>query len=209
MSQSFDELCHWLELEGGTELYTLSELHDQLKELASGSEVYTIKRLKQRLIDHYKDVIFFAEVGGRHNVVCFRNMANYIINEKWYTNRRDTVEDETERIVKTAARLIQAQIRETEYSLASYPSNDEIKNINSNRKQVPQLLQSSFLKTLIVSELKQISIVLLLGDLIAFATWLANPSLLTSYISPDGTRGFCAHIFEKMVIIIQICHLLK
>ena len=157
MSQSFDELCHWLELEGGTELYTLSELHDQLKELASGSKVYTIKRLKQRLIDHYKDVIFFAEVGGRHNVVCFRNMANYIINEKWYTNRRDTVEDETERIVKTAARLIQAQIRETEYSLASYPSNDEIKNINSNRKQIPQLLQS-FLKTLIVSELKQISI---------------------------------------------------
>ena len=71
--------------------------------------------------------------GGRHNVVCFRNKANYTINEKWYTNERDTVEDETERIVKTAARL-QAQIRELNYSLASYPSNDEIKNINSRQK---------------------------------------------------------------------------
>ena len=79
-------------------------------------------------------MLYFAEVGGRHNVVCFRNKANYIINEKWYTNERDTVEDETERIVKTAARLIQAQIRETEYSLTLYPSNDEIKNTNSRQK---------------------------------------------------------------------------
>ena len=45
---------------------------------------------------------------------------------------------------------------------------------------------------------------LLLGDLMASATWLANQSLLISYIFPNGTRGFWAHIFEKMVVI-QIC----
>ena len=99
-------------------------MHDKLKELASGSEVYTIKRLKQRFMG-IKDVIFFAEVDGRHNV---GNMANYIISEKRCTNRRDTIEDKTECIVKTAIRLIQAQIRETEYSLASYPSNLIIKS---------------------------------------------------------------------------------
>ena len=77
MLQSFENLCYWLELQGGTDLYTLSELHEKMKELASGSEVYTIKRLKQKLLDQYKDVI----VEGRHNVVCCRNMAKHI-NEK-------------------------------------------------------------------------------------------------------------------------------
>ena len=138
-------------------MYTLSELHEKLEELASGSEVYTIKRLKQKLMDYYKDFIFFAEVEGRHNVVCFRNMAKFIVNEKWYLERKDTLEDESEHIVKTAAQLIQTQIRETEYDIASYLSSDEINNINCSRTQVPQLLQT-FLRTIISSELKQASI---------------------------------------------------
>ena len=52
-------------------MFILSELHKKMKELASGSEVYAIKRLKQKLLDHYKDVIVFAEVEGNHSVVCF------------------------------------------------------------------------------------------------------------------------------------------
>ena len=84
MLQLFENLCYWLELQGGTDLqlYTPSELHEKMKELASGSEVYTIKRLKQKLLDHYKDVI----VEGRHNVVCCKNMAKHI-NEKWSRRR--------------------------------------------------------------------------------------------------------------------------
>ena len=158
MLQPFENLCHWLEVEGGIELFSLSESYEKTKELASGYEVYTIKRLKQKLLDHYKDVIFFAEVEGRHNVVCFRNMAKHIINEKWYMERKDNVEEETEHVIKTAAQLIQAQIREAEYNLGSYPSNDEINNVNNCiRIKFPQLLQT-FLRTIISSELKQISI---------------------------------------------------
>ena len=77
MLQSFEQLCRWLEQDGGTELYTLSELHEKMEELALGSEIYTIKRLKQKLTDCYKDFIFFAEVEGHHNVVCFKNMAKF------------------------------------------------------------------------------------------------------------------------------------
>ena len=40
-------------------------------------------------------------------------------------------------------------------------------------------------------------------DLMTSATWLANPSLLMISF-PDGTRGFLAHIFEKMVVVIHI-----
>jgi len=69
-------------------------------------------------------------------------MAKFIVNEKWYSERKDNVEDESECIVKTAAQLIQAQIREAEYDLGLYPSNDEINNISSSRIHVPQLLQN-------------------------------------------------------------------
>ena len=66
--------------------------------------------------------------------------------------RKDNVEEETERIITTAAQLIQAQIREAECDLGLYPSNDEINNVNCSRKKVPQLLQT-FLKTIISTEL--------------------------------------------------------
>jgi len=52
---------------------------------------------------------------------------------------------------------MQAQIREAEYDLGLYPSNDEINNISSSRIHVPQLLQI-FLRTSISSELTQVSI---------------------------------------------------
>ena len=40
-----------------------------------------------------------AEVNGRENVVCFRDMTSLIINDKWYEAKRDNVEDESERIM--------------------------------------------------------------------------------------------------------------
>jgi len=61
MLQSFEQLCRWLEQDGGTELYTLSELHEKMEELALGSEIYTIKRLKQKLTDRYKDFIYLLK----------------------------------------------------------------------------------------------------------------------------------------------------
>ena len=28
--------------------------------------------------------IFFAEMDGKSDIVCYRNMANFIVNESWY-----------------------------------------------------------------------------------------------------------------------------
>ena len=80
-------LCQWL-------LYTLAELHDKMTEFSGGSDVYTPKWLKQKLHEYYEDFIFFAEVEGRGNVLCFRNMAGYIINDKWYFVKKENIEEE-------------------------------------------------------------------------------------------------------------------
>ena len=157
MLQWFKMLCQWLESEAGAESYTLTELHNKMKKISDNSEVYTVKRLKQKLQEHYKEFIFFAEVEGRGNVVCFKNMAKYIINEKWYSDKKANIEDEAERIVITTAKIIRAEIREKEYSSDSYPTNDDISNIEKSREWIPRHLQT-LMKTIVSSELKQNSI---------------------------------------------------
>ena len=61
--------------------------------------------------------MYFAEIDGRPNIVCFRTTASSIINEKWYNDRKTKVEDEAERIVETAAKIILSEIRAIEYNM--------------------------------------------------------------------------------------------
>ena len=123
MLKWFKVLIEWLESESGAELYTLTELHSKMVEFADGDGdgVYTIKRMKQKLQEHYKEHIFFANVEGRENVVCFKNMAKYIINEKWQSSK-NSMEDKAEWIVSTAAKIIRDEIREKIYDCKSYPA---------------------------------------------------------------------------------------
>ena len=85
-------------------MYTLSESHAKMEELSDSSEIYSIKRFKQKLQEHYGDSIFFAEVGGH---LCFKDLAKHIVNEKWYSERKESI-DEVERILTAAAKLIKA-----------------------------------------------------------------------------------------------------
>ena len=122
MLKWFNILVEWLESESGAELYTITELHFKMIEFSDGADVYTIKRLKQKLQELYQEHIFFANVEGRENVVCFKNMAKYIINEKWQSSR-DSMEDKAEWIVSTAAKIIRDEIQEKLYDCKTYPPN--------------------------------------------------------------------------------------
>ena len=57
----------------------------------------------------------------------------------------------------TAAKIIRAEIREKEYNSDSYPTNDNISNIEKSREWIPRHLQT-LMKTIVSSELKQNSI---------------------------------------------------
>ncbi len=81
----FRLLINWLDSESGAELYTLSEFHSKM---AEGSDAYNIKKwFKRKLQEHYKEHIFFSTVEGQDDVVCFKNMANYVINHKWQSSK--------------------------------------------------------------------------------------------------------------------------
>ena len=46
--------------------------------LAESTNVYTFKWLKNKLKENYREHIFFAEIKGRANVVCFKDLASYL-----------------------------------------------------------------------------------------------------------------------------------
>ena len=157
MYQRFVEMCEWLEA-ADDDVYTLYDLQDKLSELSNNDEnVYSIVHLKRKLQEHYGDHLFFASVGNRKNVICFRNMAESIINDKWYSDRSTSVGDESIRVVTAAAKLIRAQIRESQFKCDEYPIESDFTNVDSAKEWVPKLL-TVFLENIIKPPTKQTSI---------------------------------------------------
>ena len=77
----FDQTCEWLENENN--LFTLKDFEDQMKVFADREAVFGAKWIKKKLQEKYSDNIFFAEVAGRKNVICFKIMASYIASDTW------------------------------------------------------------------------------------------------------------------------------
>ena len=100
----FDQTCEWLENENN--LFTLKDFESQMKVFADGEEVFGAKWIKKKLQEKYSDNIFFAEVAGRKNVIYFKDVASYIVSDTWYAERKEHINDEAKRIIKTAAKLV-------------------------------------------------------------------------------------------------------
>jgi len=149
-----EELCRWMEEDGESELLTLSDLEQKALDIGGGSEFYSQVWLKEKLTERYGNHIVFAEVRGRKNVICWKKMASYIINTRWYEDRKIDVDDDSERIVITAAKLLKAAIREASYSTDAYPSSTEFADVQSARSWIPRLL-NSFLDHLVHSDIKK------------------------------------------------------
>ena len=76
-------MCEWLEKDSDCELYTLQELLAKMEELTSGNEsTYSERSLQSKLKEKYRDHIYFANLPGRPNIVCFRDMVLYILYEQ-------------------------------------------------------------------------------------------------------------------------------
>ena len=168
MLKAFDKLCDWLEVSAEQDTYTLTELQQRMttyvdmhtpsadNNQSTDNRVYSMKHLKRKLIEKYGDHICFATVAGRKDVVCFSEMCSFIVSQKWYNDKKDaSVADKSERIVLAAAKLIAAQIRETDFDKVWYPSTAEM--VSESSAVIPTLLQM-FLSSLITCRLKQRSL---------------------------------------------------
>ena len=153
MLEGFSKVCEWLENDADGDLYTLKEVHNKMSELNGDAPCYTIKSLKYKLKEHYGENLYFAELPGRPNLVCFKDMANFILNDL----KKNSIRTSNDVIV-AAAKIIKADdIRQMENSMEEYPSIESLDCIEYAKVWVPESLQI-FLNHIISSELKRISI---------------------------------------------------
>ena len=149
-------LCNWLENKG--DLYSISELHEQMISLApSNSEVYSSHQyLKKKLQEKYCEAIFFAEINGKSDVLCFRDTAGDIIRKYW-DERKDNTDDSKSFVIAAAKILISELRSKTDFDVIHYPNSSDIADVESNKLWLPELLRV-FMETLIKDPLKQASI---------------------------------------------------
>ena len=54
--------------------------------------------------------------------MCLRDVAGYILSDKWYAERKSNTADVRRHIIEAATSLLAAEIREQNYSTEVYPA---------------------------------------------------------------------------------------
>ena len=75
---------------------------------------------EKKLKDRYKEHVKFVAADGKTTTACFKDMINYLINEKWYENKLGDKNDEVQRIIITTAKLVMEDIRSKKYDSECY-----------------------------------------------------------------------------------------
>jgi hypothetical protein len=139
--------------ENDDEQITLSDLRQKMCECLAvrgcNKEPYTEKYLRQKLEDYFGDSIIVTCIRGKANVVTFRSTAEKIVrqfSQEKNVNRES--EEEKLRIIKTAAKLLLADIKSMDTSRDEYPSRSDMENTQKNLEYILASLQL-FLTTLL------------------------------------------------------------
>ena len=108
----------------------------------AGSEecAYSQKCLEKKLEDKYSHHIRFVQSGENATKICLRNMVDYLVTEEWYNQRMSNAEDEVERIIKTAAKLIIENIRPVKFENEFYPAKESMGDVTANKEWLPPYL---------------------------------------------------------------------
>jgi len=137
------------------ELLTLQDVTDKARLLTGDSDsVFSEKYIKQKLIERYGEHIQFSEVRGRRNLICWKQMASFMVNQKWYNDQKRNA---GEHIVVTAAKLLRATIRGASYNTDFYPSTADVQDTDCANQWLPSLLQL-FMHHLICPSVKKTAV---------------------------------------------------
>ena len=104
---------------------------------------------QNKLAEKYKGCIAFVSREGKSNITLM-NRAARVLTEKWYLERRSKIQDDTARIIRTAAVLLKEAIKNHESDATTYPTSEDIR---SPVNQTPDLL-ALFLKEMFTSQIK-------------------------------------------------------
>ena len=120
---SFEKICKWVDKEGDCAKFTIRDLQEQIKK--TSKEAYTAQYMKQNSKEHYGEYIYFSEFPGRSDIICFKELADFILNEKKKKNG-----ETKENITQAVAKIIKAEMREMSKSNVEYPTVQDIQGID-------------------------------------------------------------------------------
>ena len=94
-------------IESEAEINSMSEIYSKIIEFVEeNNDVYTKRWLQIKLKVKYWELLMFTDVSRKPNIVCFKDVAEFVGNDKWFSQREKKYSnDEAERIIVTAAML--------------------------------------------------------------------------------------------------------
>ena len=152
LDASFGQLYNWLEQQA--EVFTLTELEGNMKEITESGEAYTAKWIETKLKEQYGDLVYFVREPGLPTKVCFTDMANSILSDAWCADRNENIGEDNLRVLSAAARLLLNEMRCTDYQSEFYPSSNDIRS----GTEFLQPLLNYFMRLLVGPDLKQVAI---------------------------------------------------
>ena len=152
----FERMCQ--EIEKSPYTYTQSEAHALMVRHARGSEdaVYSKRHMLVCLREKYGHHLTVCSKNGRSNLLCFSNMVDYLITDKWYEQRQLNKEDDATRIINMATKLLITSMKEKMYSKQVYPIGQDVSTMEKCLGWLPDLVRV-FLSKLIPNELQHSS----------------------------------------------------
>ena len=100
---AFDSLCAFL-YENDECQYSLADLEERLNE--EGKPAYSRKHLNKKLLAKFGECHHNRITWGKNGVVSFKDTAQKILHDKWYTDKAPNGRTEDQQIVKTAAAIV-------------------------------------------------------------------------------------------------------
>ena len=151
--------------------------------------------VKKKLLAHFDDSIFIAELDGRADVVTFKSAAHSILHSFYNRQKKSDCESEKSSIIKTAAKFILSDIKSIDTNKEAYPSVDGIMSVDSNLKCIPSSLHD-FLKHIMDSKNSRIKI-------LSLAQAIIQSTISRKVIEPlqIGLGVLCHHQFGSRFLI--------
>ena len=76
-------------------------------------------------------------MNGRCDVVCLSSVSKYLINDMWYKNQSEDAEEDSKRIISTAAKILISEMRSSTFEREKYHTNECISDLDNNLQWLP------------------------------------------------------------------------
>ena len=83
---------------------------------ANEADTYSRRWMKVTLVEKYGERINLLEINGKLDVVCFKDTTDILINDAWYNEKNENSENEAERVLDLAAKIILGQLNLTHHT---------------------------------------------------------------------------------------------